>query len=113
MQFAQERYGKSVLAADKYKESQRKQAIVERVVTHFSASHTNTLNKIYDEVAADFSRYYRIINREDEEKFEGTLSVPDPSKLSFDVDFYGRGKFPPGAYHSEGHSKMEWAYVFI
>lgn len=24
-------------------------------------------------------------------------------KLGFDVDFYGRGLFPPGAYHSEGH----------
>ena len=24
-------------------------------------------------------------------------------KLGFDVDFYGRGFFPPGAYHSEGH----------
>jgi len=24
-------------------------------------------------------------------------------KLGFDVDFYGRGHFPPGAYHSEGH----------
>ncbi len=27
----------------------------------------------------------------------------EPAKLSFDVDFYGRGLFPPGAYHSEGH----------
>ncbi len=24
-------------------------------------------------------------------------------KLGFNVDFYGRGYFPPGAYHSEGH----------
>jgi len=36
------------------------------------------------------------------EKFEGKLT-PSPAKLAFDVDFYGRGKFPLGAYHSEGH----------
>jgi hypothetical protein len=29
--------------------------------------------------------------------------MPSIGKLSFDVDFYGRGHFPPGAYHSEGH----------
>ena len=42
------------------------------------------------------------INREDEEQFTSKLTSA-PAKLSFDVDFYGRGLYPPGAYHSEGH----------
>lgn len=29
--------------------------------------------------------------------------TPSEGKLEFDVNFYGRGLFPPGAFHSEGH----------
>lgn len=39
---------------------------------------------------------------DDEGKFTGELNA-EPAKLSFNVDFFGRGTFPPGAYHSEGH----------
>src|ERR1019366_9098747 len=60
------------------------------------------LEGIYKAVEKDFTDYYRFINQEDEENFEGLLR-PSVGKLGFDVDFYGRGKFPPGAYHSEGH----------
>jgi hypothetical protein len=63
---------------------------------------TSVLEGIYDTVEKDFTTYYRFINRDDEDKFQGTLT-PSVGKLAFDVDFYGRGKFPPGAYHSEGH----------
>ena len=45
---------------------------------------------------------YSYINRDDESEFTAQLT-PSIGKLGFDVDFYGRGKFPPGAYHSEGH----------
>lgn len=60
------------------------------------------LEGIYKTVEKDFTDFYRIINSEDEGKFEGALK-PSVGKLAFDVDFYGRGQFPPGAYHSEGH----------
>ena len=49
-----------------------------------------------------FGKLYRLINHDDEERFEAKLK-PSLGKLGFDVDFYGRGFFPPGAYHSEGH----------
>ena len=68
----------------------------------YNEVHTKTLNEIYDSVAKEFSKYYSTINSEDEAAFKGKL-IPAPSKLGFDVDFYGRGLFPPGAYHSEGH----------
>src|SRR5207237_5623116 len=57
---------------------------------------------IYAHVEKDLTEYYTFINRDDEEKFAGELT-PSVGKLAFNVDFYGRGKFPPGAYHSEGH----------
>jgi recombinational DNA repair ATPase RecF len=60
------------------------------------------LNLLYEEVQADFSAYYRTINGEDEQKFTAKLT-PSEGKLEFDVNFYDRGLYPPGAYHSEGH----------
>jgi len=60
------------------------------------------LEDIYRDVETAFSDYYREINQDDEGSFTARL-VPSTGKLEFDVDFYGRGHFPPGAYHSEGH----------
>lgn len=63
---------------------------------------TKALEGIYKEVEEAFSEYYRKINQDDESAFTAKL-MPSIGKLGFDVDFYGRGHFPPGAYHSEGH----------
>jgi hypothetical protein len=60
------------------------------------------LNTLYDAVEADFSTFYRAINEDDESKFTAKFS-PSEGKLDFAVNFYERGLFPPGAYHSEGH----------
>ena len=73
-----------------------------QVSARYGVVSTSVLDGIYDSVEKDFTEYYTFINRDDEEKFEGQLT-PSVGKLAFDVDFYGRGKFPPGAYHSEGH----------
>jgi recombinational DNA repair ATPase RecF len=60
------------------------------------------LASLYSQVEKHFSQLYSAINRNDEEGFSAKL-IPSMGKLGFDVDFYGRGFFPPGAYHSEGH----------
>ncbi|MER9095521.1 AAA family ATPase [Mesorhizobium sp. M0700] len=60
------------------------------------------LNALYDDVQEDFSAFYRLINGDDEAKFTAKLT-PSEGRLDFDVNFYERGLFPPGAYHSEGH----------
>jgi len=57
---------------------------------------------IYTAVEKDFEFLYRFVNHSDEDKFKAKL-IPSMGKLGFDVEFYGRGFFPPGAYHSEGH----------
>jgi recombinational DNA repair ATPase RecF len=99
---AQDRYEKLLRETKTAREQKARSAIAQKVLDHYNNSCTAVLEGIYDQVASDFSRYYRVINREDEEKFAGKLTSA-PAKLSFDVDFYGRGLFPPGAYHSEGH----------
>lgn len=65
-------------------------------------SSDDVLVALYAAVEEDFVRLYRFINRDDEAAFQAKLT-PSMGKLGFDVDFYGRGFFPPGAYHSEGH----------
>ena len=60
------------------------------------------LKELYESVEADFSRYYQIINSDDEGSFTAELK-PSSGSLDLAVDFYGLGKFPPTAYHSEGH----------
>lgn len=98
---AQERYGKLVEAARLDKEADKRKAIAQKVDQHYGVTSTAVLEGIYEAVAAEFTELYKILN-DDEGTFIGKLKA-EPSKLSFEVDFYGRGAFPPGAYHSEGH----------
>jgi hypothetical protein len=60
------------------------------------------LNALYDAVQEDFSTFYRALNGSDEMKFMAKLK-PSAGSLEFDANFYGRGLYPPAAYHSEGH----------
>jgi len=73
-----------------------------KVFTTYGQVTTASLEKIYKDVETAFSSCYRKINEDDEGAFTAKL-IPSIGKLGFDVDFYGRGHFPPGAYHSEGH----------
>lgn len=72
------------------------------VFDYYGETTTEALEAIYAKVQDFFSHLYRLINQEDEKLFQAHLR-PSTGKLGFDVDFYGRGFFPPGAYHSEGH----------
>jgi RecF/RecN/SMC N terminal domain len=68
----------------------------------YAKTSDEVLAALYAEVEKDFAALYGFVNRDDEDAFEAKL-IPSLGKLGFDVDFYGRGFFPPGAYHSEGH----------
>jgi len=81
----------------------KEQALKSRKVFDiYSSTSDSVLKGIYSAVEKDFEALYAFINRGDEDEFKAKL-VPSMGKLGFDVDFYGRGFFPPGAYHSEGH----------
>lgn len=60
------------------------------------------LDALYAAVEDDFSMFYRVLNDGDEQKFVARLKATE-GRLDFDVNFYERGLFPPGAFHSEGH----------
>jgi len=81
-----------------YRESRRTQ---ERILTvrrtspfEFSKPTTKLQHqfsrRFTRDVEQDFSKYYRMVNREDEATFQGKL-VPSIGKLGFDVDFLRPG----------------------
>lgn len=92
-----------------YRESMRRNRVAEMAATAgklvydtYCGVLEDELNTLYEDVQEDFSEFYRAINEEDENKFTAKLT-PTEGRLDFDVNFYDRGLFPPGAYHSEGH----------
>ena len=90
-------------SAMRQQKTAREQAQRARQVSDiYAATSDKVLAGIYTDVQRDFASLYSFVNRDDEDKFKAQL-VPSMGKLGFDVDFYGRGFFPPGAYHSEGH----------
>lgn len=99
---AQERYQKFKDAFFLHKKIAQKAETSKKVFEVYAKTTTEVLNGIYKKVEKDFGEYYRMINQDDEAAFTAQLT-PSIGKLGFDVDFYGRGFFPPGAYHSEGH----------
>lgn len=86
----------------KLKRSRAKAKIAADALELYETVSTNALDEIYKQVEAKFVEYYRRLNKEDEAGFTAKLE-PSIGKLLLDVDFYGKGHFPPGAYHSEGH----------
>ena len=68
----------------------------------FEASRDTVLSALYKEIESRFTDFYRTIHGDDEKGFESVLR-PEGAGLVLEVDFYGRGKFPPLAVHSEGH----------
>lgn len=94
---------------DNYRKARQKHATGQiradratKVSDTYGTVTTGALEEIYKNVETAFASYYSKINEDDEKAFSAKL-IPSIGKLSFDVDFYGRGHFPPGAYHSEGH----------
>ena len=92
-----------------YREARRKRQAAEIALKAAKAAYSiycavmdDELNSLYEDVQEDFSKYYRIVNEGDESGFTAKLT-PSEGKLDFDVNFYERGLFPPGAFHSEGH----------
>ncbi len=89
-------------AAHDHSKARIKSQLAAQVHSIYGATCDAALETIYKDVEAEFRALYRTINGDDESAFEAQLT-PSLGKLGFEVDFYGKGFFPPGAYHSEGH----------
>lgn len=98
----QERLDRYREACQKREETGRKARLSKQVADTYAKTSDDQLTGIYKAVEQDFAEMYSALNTPDEADFEAKLT-PSIGKLGFGVNFYGRGVFPPGAYHSEGH----------
>ncbi|MBP9040961.1 MAG: AAA family ATPase [Anaerolineaceae bacterium] len=72
------------------------------MLEQYLIARDHILGKLYGEIQDRFIDLYRMLHEEDEKDFVAAIE-PDGAALNFEVDFYGRGKHPPHALHSEGH----------
>ena len=84
----------------------------EASLEYFEKARDSVLEDIYDAVKDNFNEYYKTIHSEDESSFASKIS-PKKAQLIFEVDFYGRGMFPPHALHSEGHQDSMGLCLFF
>ncbi|MBN1354547.1 MAG: AAA family ATPase [Candidatus Omnitrophica bacterium] len=99
---AQERFEVFLEAKQKQKIAKDQAEKARQISDIYAKTSDEVLTCIYAAVEKDFIALYALLHQGDEEEFKAKLT-PSLGKLGFDVDFYGRGFFPPGAYHSEGH----------
>lgn len=99
---AQERLEVMRDASQKLSAAKAEATKAKKVSEIYSQTNDAVLTGVYSAVEKDFESLYAIVHHDDEELFKAKIT-PSLGKLGFDVDFYGRGYFPPGAYHSEGH----------
>jgi len=84
----------------------------EACLDYFEKGRNSVLEDIYDKVKSKFDKYYKAIHEDDEKGFASKFSHVGPA-LNFEVDFYGRGMFPPHALHSEGHQDSMGLCLFF
>lgn len=72
------------------------------LLEEYESARNDVLGKLYDDIEGRFVELYKEIHGYDEESFSAVIE-PDGAGLNFEVDFYGRGRHPPHALHSEGH----------
>lgn len=68
----------------------------------FQIARDIVLKNLYDTIRKRFEELYKKIHSLDEEQFTSKLE-PEGAGIDLEVDFYGKGKYPPQALHSEGH----------
>lgn len=88
----------------------KKRAFV--LLDSFEKSRDTVMEEIYSAVEDNLDEYYKAIHSEDEAGFVSKIS-PKGAELVFEVDFYGRGMFPPHALHSEGHQDSLGVCLFF
>jgi DNA repair exonuclease SbcCD ATPase subunit len=96
----------------KYEDSDKFSGIARIMNENYTKTKDNILEKLYNSVNDDFTKYYKYLHEDDEGNFASELK-PDGPQLDFKVDFYGRGKHHPRALHSEGHQDSMGLCLFL
>lgn len=72
------------------------------LLSAFEKSRDDVLGKLYSKIETRFTDLYKRLHDHETPNFAAEIR-PEGAGVKFEVDFHGRGKFPPLAVHSEGH----------
>ncbi len=78
----------------------------------FLEARDKILGELYEDIKTRFINLYKQLHGSDEEAFAAIIE-PDGARLNIEVDFHGRGTFPPHALHSEGHQDSMGICLFL
>lgn len=70
--------------------------------TAMQEARNDILGGLYSQLADVFSRFYRKLHDHEGDGFRGEFKQ-SKNTLALNVDYLGKGKYPPAALHSEGH----------
>ena len=99
---AKERWGNVVANREALAIATAEAELADKIYETYASASDHALETLYQTIEQDFSRYYQLINSDDEASFRAQFT-PSEGSLDLTVDFYGIDMFPPNAYHSEGH----------
>ena len=97
----QDRYERLSKVSKIVKKKKSRYDIAQKILAHYGTVSNRVLDDIYVAVSEEFIKFYKAINS-DEDEFVSKLETKNRG-IHLNVDFYGRGMFPPSAYHSDGH----------
>ena len=86
----------------KLEESMRKYAVIHDLKNKYDESQSAVLNALYEKIKDRFVEIYKKLHGMDESHFDAEMER-NGTGVGLSVDFHEQGKFPPLAYHSEGH----------
>lgn len=78
----------------------------------FVAARDQVLQDTYDVVAEAMAGVYKQVHGDDESQFQAEME-PTRAGLKLAVEFRGKGRFPPAAFHSEGHQDSMGLAFFL
>ena len=96
----------------KFKKAEKVSNQANLILSYFESARDNILQDIFGKINDDFSNLYKELHGDDEKDFHSSF-IPEEAALLFEVEFYGRGKFHPGAMHSEGHQDSMGLCLFL
>jgi predicted ATP-binding protein involved in virulence len=78
----------------------------------YDDSQAAVLNDLFTSISDRFTEFYKALHIDDEKDFSAVLNK-DGAGINMSVDFYGKGQFPPMAFHSEGHQDSMGIALFF
>jgi energy-coupling factor transporter ATP-binding protein EcfA2/uncharacterized Zn finger protein (UPF0148 family) len=99
-------------ARSTYSDRKRASERGELLLKAFESARDGVLGRLYDEIKDRFVAFYKVLHEDEAEHFDAKLQ-PAGAALDLEVDFLGRGKYPPHALHSEGHQDSMGLCLFL